>query len=234
VPAARYAGRPSPPAAGTPTRPAGCAWRARIDGATWSSRSAPGASTGARRRTQAGDAGCHRDPEEGRLGGERGVCANAYLGFGEPISGGWAATLRASCVTPKQRSAGLNGSGPQPKALPSPNSQRANAQWPDQFPGAVSLSVPAPSTLGGPCTKVRKTAWKDLFQRSIPTADRKAQPINPRNVAFYVGLPRRGPRHARESHEGIANFINSISGEDVQTPREGEVFPILAWPTPTA
>ncbi len=152
------------------------------------------------------------------------ICANAVLGFGEPISCGMGGDCFVLLWDPKSRKVlGLNGSGRSPKGLSlAEQRKRANAKGLINSFGAVSVSVPGAVdawwTLHG---KFGKLPWKDLFQPAIRHAEEGAPIVQ--NVAYYVGASQRTFNKPESHIEEVANF-NRIWVKDGKTPREGEIF----------
>jgi gamma-glutamyltranspeptidase/glutathione hydrolase len=203
----------------------------RIDGATWASRSPAWGLHGA--AATAHPLATLAAIEILKAGGsavDAAVCANAVLGFGEPISCGVGGDCFALLWDPKSRKVlGLNGSGRSPKGLTlSEQRRRANARGLINSFGAVSVSVPgAVDAWWTLHQKFGKLPWKDLFQPAIRHAEEGAPIVQ--NVAFYVGGSQRTFNKAENHIEEVANF-NALWAPNGKTPREGEVFrnPMLA------
>jgi gamma-glutamyltranspeptidase/glutathione hydrolase len=152
------------------------------------------------------------------------VCANAILGFGEPISCGIGGDCFALLWDPKQRKVlGLNGSGRSPKGLSlAEQRRRANAKGLINSLGAVSVSVPgAVDAWWTLHQKFGKLPWKDLFQPAIRHAEEGAPIVQ--NVAYYVGSSERIFSKPENHIEETGNF-RKIWVRDGKTPREGEIF----------
>nr|MEA2799221.1 gamma-glutamyltranspeptidase / glutathione hydrolase [Phenylobacterium sp.] len=152
------------------------------------------------------------------------VCANAVLGFGEPISCGVGGDCFVLMWDPTTRKVlGLNGSGRSPKALSlAEQRKRANERGLINSFGAVSVSVPgAVDTWWTLHQKFGKLPWKDLFQPAIRHAEEGAPIVQ--NVAFYVGSSQR-IFNKPENHIEEAENFNRIWAKDGKTPREGEIF----------
>jgi gamma-glutamyltranspeptidase / glutathione hydrolase len=152
------------------------------------------------------------------------VCANAVLGFGEPISCGMGGDCFVLMWDPVQKKVlGLNGSGRSPKALSlAEQRKRANEKGLINSFGAVSVSVPgAVDAWWTLHQKFGKLPWKDLFQPAIRHAEEGAPIVQ--NVAFYVGSSQRTFNKPDSHIEEVENF-NRIWTKDGKTPREGEVF----------
>ncbi|THD67141.1 gamma-glutamyltransferase family protein [Phenylobacterium sp.] len=203
----------------------------RIDGATWASRSPAWGLHGA--AATAHPLATLAAIEILKAGGsavDAAVCANAVLGFGEPISCGVGGDCFAMLWDPKSRKVlGINGSGRSPKTLTlAEQRKRANAKGLINSYGAVSVSVPgAVDAWWTLHQRFGKLPWKDLFQPAIRHAEEGAPVVQ--NVAFYVGSSERIFNKPESHIEEAANF-NALWAPDGKTPREGEVFrnPMLA------
>jgi gamma-glutamyltranspeptidase/glutathione hydrolase len=197
----------------------------RIDGATWASRSAAWGVHGA--AATAHPLATLAAIEILKAGGsavDAAVCANAVLGFGEPISCGVGGDCFVLMWDPTTRKVlGLNGSGRSPKALSlAEQRKRASEKGLINSFGAVSVSVPgAVDTWWTLHQKFGKLPWKDLFQPAIRHAEEGAPIVQ--NVAFYVGSSQR-IFNKPENHIEEAENFNRIWTKDAKTPREGEVF----------
>jgi gamma-glutamyltranspeptidase/glutathione hydrolase len=197
----------------------------RIDGATWASRSAAWGVHGA--AATAHPLATLAAIEILKAGGsavDAAVCANAVLGFGEPISCGVGGDCFVLMWDPTTRKVlGLNGSGRSPKALSlAEQRKRANERGLINSFGAVSVSVPgAVDTWWTLHQKFGKLPWKDLFQPAIRHAEEGAPIVQ--NVAFYVGSSLR-IFNKPENHIEEAENFNRIWAKDGKTPREGEIF----------
>jgi len=203
----------------------------RIDGATWASRSPAWGLHGA--AATAHPLATLAAIEILKAGGsavDAAVCANAVLGFGEPISCGIGGDCFVLMWDPASRKVlGLNGSGRSPKGLSlAEQRKRANAKGLINSYGAVSVSVPgAVDAWWTLHQKFGKLPWKDLFQPAIRHAEEGAPIVQ--NVAYYVGSYQRIYSKPENHIEEIGNF-NSVWVKDGKTPREGDVFrnPLLA------
>ena len=197
----------------------------RIDGATWASRSAAWGIHGA--AATAHPLATLAAIEILKRGGsavDAAVCANAVLGFGEPISCGVGGDCFALLWDPKAKKVlGLNGSGRSPRGLSlAEQRKRANAKGLINSYGAVSVSVPgAVDAWWTLHQKFGKLPWKDLFQPAIRHAEEGAPIVQ--NVAFYVGSSERIFAKPENRIEETENF-REIWVKDGKTPREGEVF----------
>ncbi|MDB5426138.1 MAG: gamma-glutamyltransferase, partial [Phenylobacterium sp.] len=197
----------------------------RIDGATWASRSPAWGLHGA--AATAHPLATQAAIEILKAGGsavDAAVCANAILGFGEPISCGVGGDCFVMLWDPKARKVvGLNGSGRSPKGLSlAEQRKRANAKGVINLHGAVSVSVPgAVDAWWSLHQRYGKLPWKDLFQPAIRYAEEGAPIVQ--NVAFYVGSSQRIFNKPDAGIEEVANF-NGLWVKDGKTPREGDIF----------
>jgi gamma-glutamyltranspeptidase/glutathione hydrolase len=197
----------------------------RIDGATWASRSAAWGIHGAAATAHPlATLAAIEILKKGGSAVDAAVCANAVLGFGEPISCGVGGDCFALLWDPKQKKVlGLNGSGRSPKGLTlAEQRRRANSKGLINSYGAVSVSVPgAVDAWWTLHQKFGKLPWKDLFAPAIRHAEDGAPIVQ--NVAFYVGSSQRTFSKPESHIEEIENF-NKVWVKDGKTPREGEVF----------
>ncbi|HEX4712655.1 gamma-glutamyltransferase family protein [Phenylobacterium sp.] len=197
----------------------------RIDGATWASRSPAWGLHGA--AATAHPLATQAAIEILKAGGsavDAAVCANAILGFGEPISCGVGGDCFVMLWDPQARKVvGLNGSGRSPKGLSlAEQRKRANAKGVINLHGAVSVSVPgAVDAWWSLHQRYGKLPWKDLFQPAIHYAEDGAPIVQ--NVAFYVGSSQRIFNNPDAGIEEVANF-NRLWVKDGKTPREGDIF----------
>ena len=197
----------------------------RIDGATWASRSAAWGLHGA--AATAHPLATQAAIEMLKAGGsavDAAICANAILGFGEPISCGVGGDCFALLWDPKARKVlGLNGSGRSPRGLSlTEQRRRANDKGLINSFGAVSVSVPgAVDAWWTLHQKFGKLPWKDLFAPAIRHAEDGAPIVQ--NVAFYVGASERTFARPQSHIEETDNF-RAVWVTDGKTPREGEVF----------
>jgi gamma-glutamyltranspeptidase/glutathione hydrolase len=197
----------------------------RIDGATWASRSTAWGVHGA--AATAHPLATQAAIEVLRAGGsavDAAICANAVLGYGEPISSGVGGDCFVLLWDPKtQKVVGLNGSGHSPKAL-SLATVRSRATKKGTIPpyGAISVSVPgAVDAWWSLHQRYGKLPWKDLFQPAIGYAEEGA-PIT-QNVAYYVEGSNRNFTKPGAGIEEVENF-KAVWTRDGKTPREGEIF----------
>lgn len=197
----------------------------RIDGATWASRSpAWGIHGAAATAHPLATLAAIEILKRGGSAVDAAVCANAVLGFGEPISCGVGGDCFVLLWDPKARKVlGLNGSGRSPKGLSlAEQRRRANAKGLINSFGAVSVSVPgAVDAWWTLHQKFGKLPWKDLFQPAIRHAEEGAPIVQ--NVAFYVGSYERIFSKPENHVEETENF-RRVWVKDGKTPREGEVF----------
>jgi len=197
----------------------------RIDGATFASRSPAWGLHGA--AATAHPLATQAAIEVLKAGGsavDAAICANAILGFGEPISCGIGGDCFVLLWDPKLKKVmGLNGSGRSPKALTlAEQRKRANAKGLINSYGAISVSVPgAVDAWWTLHQRYGKLAWKDLFQPAIRHAEDGAPIVQ--NVAFYVGASERGFSKPENHIEETENF-RKIWVKDGKTPREGDIF----------
>ena len=197
----------------------------RIDGATWASRSAAWGLHGA--AATAHPLATQAAIEMLKAGGsavDAAICANAILGFGEPISCGVGGDCFALLWDPKTRKVlGLNGSGRSPRGLSlAEQRRRANDKGLINSFGAVSVSVPgAVDAWWTLHQRFGKLPWKDLFAPAIRHAEDGAPIVQ--NVAFYVGASERTFARPQSHIEETDNF-RAVWVKDGETPREGEVF----------
>jgi gamma-glutamyltranspeptidase/glutathione hydrolase len=197
----------------------------RIDGATWASRSAAWGVHGA--AATAHPLATQAAIDVLKAGGsavDAAICANAVLGYGEPISSGVGGDCFVLLWDPKTRKVmGLNGSGRSPRAL-TLETVRSRATKKGTIPpyGAVSVSVPgAVDAWWTLHQRYGKLPWKDLFQPAIGYAAEGA-PIT-QNVAYYVEGSNRNFTKPGAGIEEVENF-KSVWAPEGKTPREGEVF----------
>src|SRR4051812_22381327 len=197
----------------------------RIDGATWASRSpAWGLHGAAATAHPLATLAAIEILKKGGSAVDAAVCANAILGFGEPISCGVGGDCFVLLWDPKQKKVlGLNGSGRSPKGLTlAEQRRRANAKGLINSYGAVSVSVPgAVDAWWTLHQKFGKLPWKDLFEPAIRHAEEGAPIVQ--NVAFYVGSSQRIFTKPENRIEEVENF-NSLWVKDGKTPREGDIF----------
>jgi gamma-glutamyltranspeptidase / glutathione hydrolase len=197
----------------------------RIDGATWASRSpAWGIHGAAATAHPLATLAAIEILKRGGSAVDAAVCANAVLGFGEPISCGVGGDCFVLLWDPKtEKVLGLNGSGHSPKGLSlAEQRKRANAKGLINSFGAVSVSVPgAVDAWWTLHQKFGKLPWKDLFQPAIRHAEEGAPIVQ--NVAFYVGSSERIFAKPENHVEETENF-RKVWVKDGRTPREGEVF----------
>ena len=197
----------------------------RIDGATWASRSTAWGLHGA--AATAHPLATQAAIEILKAGGsavDAAICANAVLGFGEPISCGVGGDCFVMLWDPKLRKVvGLNGSGRSPKALTlAEQRKRANAKGVINTHGAVSVSVPgAVDAWWSLHQRYGKLPWKDLFQPAIRHAEEGAPIVQ--NVAFYVGNSYRIFTNPDAHIEEVENF-KKVWAPEGRTPREGDIF----------
>ncbi|HEY2751986.1 gamma-glutamyltransferase family protein [Phenylobacterium sp.] len=197
----------------------------RIDGATWASRSAAWGLHGA--AATAHPLATQAAIDILKAGGsavDAAVCANAVLGFGEPISCGIGGDCFVMLWDPKQRKViGLNGSGRSPRALTlAEQRKRANAKGVINLHGAVSVSVPgAVDAWWSLHQRYGKLPWKDLFQPAIRHAEDGAPIVQ--NVAYYVGSSYRIFTEPGAQIEEVDNF-KKVWAPEGKTPREGDIF----------
>ena len=197
----------------------------RVDGATWAGRSAAWGIHGA--AATAHPLATLAAIEILKAGGsavDAAVCANAILGFGEPISCGIGGDCFALLWDPKQKKVlGLNGSGRSPRSLSlAEQRRRANAKGLIDALGAVSVSVPgAVDAWWTLHQKFGKLPWKDLFHPAIRHAEEGAPVVQ--NVAYYVGSSERIFSKPENHIEETENFRKTWV-KDGKTPREGEIF----------
>src|SRR5258708_25148457 len=192
----------------------------RIDGATGAPRSPAGGLHGAAATAHPlATLGAIEILKAGGSAVDAAVCANAVLGFGEPISCGVGGDCFVLMWDPTTRKVlGLNGSGRSPKALSlAEQRKRANEKGLINSFGAVSVSVPgAVDAWWTLHQKFGKLPWKDLFQPAIRHAEEGAPIVQ--NVAYYVGSSQRIFNKPENHIEQVENF-NRIRGEDRKPPR---------------
>jgi gamma-glutamyltranspeptidase/glutathione hydrolase len=197
----------------------------RIDGATWASRSpAWGLHGAAATAHPLATLAAVEILKKGGSAVDAAVCANAVLGFGEPISCGVGGDCFVLLWDPKQKKVmGLNGSGRSPKALTlAEQRKRANDKGLINSYGAVSVSVPgAVDAWWTLHQRYGKLPWKDLFEPAIRHATEGAPIVQ--NVAYYVGSYERIYARPENGIEETENF-RKLWVKDGRTPREGEVF----------
>jgi gamma-glutamyltranspeptidase/glutathione hydrolase len=197
----------------------------RIDGATWASRSpAWGLHGAAATAHPLATLAAIEILKKGGSAVDAAVCANAVLGFGEPISCGVGGDCFVLLWDPKQKKVmGLNGSGRSPKALTlAEQRRRANAKGLINSYGAVSVSVPgAVDAWWSLHQRYGKLPWKDLFEPAIRHATEGAPVVQ--NVAYYVGSYERIYSKPENRIEETENF-RKVWVKDGKTPREGEIF----------
>lgn len=197
----------------------------RIDGATFAGRSTVWGTHGA--AATAHPLASLTAIEILKAGGsavDAAICANAVLGYGEPISCGIGGDCFVLLWDPKTKKVmGLNGSGRSPKALSLETvRKRASAKGTIPSYGAISVSVPgavdAWATLHA---RYGKLPWKDLFQPAIHVCEDGYPVIQ--NTAFYVAASQRIFNKPENRLEEVANF-NKVWAPDGKTPREGDLF----------
>jgi len=197
----------------------------RIDGATWASRSpAWGLHGAAATAHPLATLAAIEILKKGGSAVDAAVCANAVLGFGEPISCGVGGDCFVLMWDPKQKKVmGLNGSGRSPRGLTlAEQRRRANAKGLINSYGAVSVSVPgAVDAWWTLHQRYGKLPWKSLFEPAIRHATEGAPIVQ--NVAFYVGSSERIFAKPENRIEETENF-RRIWVKDGKTPREGEIF----------
>jgi gamma-glutamyltranspeptidase/glutathione hydrolase len=197
----------------------------RIDGATWASRSpAWGIHGAAATAHPLATLAAIEILKKGGSAVDAAVCANAILGFGEPISCGVGGDCFALLWDPKTKKVmGLNGSGRSPRGLSlAEQRKRANSKGLINSYGAVSVSVPgAVDAWWTLHQKFGKLPWKDLFQPAIRHAEEGAPIVQ--NVAYYVGSSERIFSKPENHIEETENF-RKVWLKDGKTPCEGEVF----------
>lgn len=202
----------------------------RIDRATFASRSAAWGTHGA--AATAHPLATLAAIETLKAGGsavDAAICANAVLGFGEPISCGVGGDCFVLLWDPKARKVmGLNGSGRSPRGLTlETQRQRARKGLINSY-GAVSVSVPgAVDAWWTLHQRYGKRPWAELFQPAIRHAEEGA-PIT-QNVAYYLEASLKNFTKPTAGIEETENF-RRVWTADGRTPREGEVFrnPALA------
>jgi gamma-glutamyltranspeptidase/glutathione hydrolase len=197
----------------------------RVDGATFAGRSAVWGVHGA--AATAHPLATLAAIEVLKAGGsavDAAICANAILGFGEPIACGIGGDCFVMLWDPKQKKVvGLNGSGRSPKGL-SLETVRGRAKPNGTLPsyGAITVSVPgAVDAWWSLHQRYGKLPWKDLFQPAIRHATEGAPVIQ--NTAFYVEASNRSFTRPDAGIEEVENF-RKIWAPDGKTPREGEIF----------
>ncbi len=202
----------------------------RIDGATFASRSAAWGLHGA--AATAHPLATLAAVETLKAGGsavDAAICANAVLGYAEPIACGIGGDCFVMLWDPElKKVVGLNGSGRSPRAL-TLATQRERARdgliW--RY-GASAVSVPgavdAWATLHG---RYGKLPWKRLFEPAIRHATEGA-PVS-QNVAYYYESAARLFLAPGAGIEEVENF-KKVWTIDGKTPAEGQVFrnPALA------
>jgi gamma-glutamyltranspeptidase/glutathione hydrolase len=197
----------------------------RIDGATWASRSpAWGLHGAAATAHPLATLAAIEILKKGGSAVDAAVCANAVLGFGEPISCGIGGDCFVLLWDPKQKKVmGLNGSGRSPKALTlAEQRRRADAQGLINSYGAVSVSVPgAVDAWWSLHQRYGKLPWKDLFEPAIRHATEGAPIVQ--NVAYYVASYARTYANPANKIEETENF-RKLWVKDGKTPREGDIF----------
>jgi gamma-glutamyltranspeptidase/glutathione hydrolase len=197
----------------------------RIDGATWASRSpAWGLHGAAATAHPLATLAAVEILKKGGSAVDAAVCANAVLGFGEPISCGVGGDCFVLLWDPKAKKVmGLNGSGRSPKGLTlAEQRKRANAKGLINSYGAVSVSVPgAVDAWWSLHQRYGKLPWKDLFEPAIRHASEGAPIVQ--NVAYYVDSYARIYANPANKIEETENF-RRVWVTDGKTPREGDVF----------
>ncbi len=197
----------------------------RIDGATFASRSAAWGVHGA--TATAHPLASLAAIEMLKAGGsavDAAICANAVLGFGEPVSSGIGGDCFVLLWDPKARKVvGLNGSGRSPRALTlAEQRRRANAKGLINSFGAVSVSVPgAVDAWWSLHQRYGKLAWKALFEPAIRHAEEGAPVVQ--TVAYYLASAARAYGRPENHIEETENFRRLWAPQGA-TPREGEVF----------
>jgi gamma-glutamyltranspeptidase/glutathione hydrolase len=196
----------------------------RVDGATFASRSAAWGVHGA--AATAHPLATLAAIEVLKAGGsavDAAICANAVLGFGEPISCGIGGDCFVMLWDPKTKKVvGLNGSGRSPRglSLETVRARSKNGLIPSY--GAISVSVPgAVDAWWSLHQRYGKLPWRDLFQPAIRHAEDGAPIVQ--NVAFYVEASNRNFTKPGAGLEEVENF-KSIWAPGGKTPREGDVF----------
>lgn len=197
----------------------------RIDGATWASRSpAWGLHGAAATAHPLATLAAIEMLKKGGSAVDAAVCANAVLGFGEPISCGIGGDCFVLMWDPAARQVvGLNGSGRSPRGLSlAEQRKRANAKGLINSFGAVSVSVPgAVDAWWSLHQRYGRLPWKDLFEPAIRHAAEGAPIVQ--NVAYYVGSYERIYAKPENKIEETENF-RRLWVKDGKTPREGEIF----------
>jgi gamma-glutamyltranspeptidase/glutathione hydrolase len=197
----------------------------RIDGATWASRSpAWGLHGAAATAHPLATLAAIEILKKGGSAVDAAVCANAVLGFGEPISCGIGGDCFVLMWDPKQKKVmGLNGSGRSPKALTlTEQRKRANDKGLINSYGAVSVSVPgAVDAWWSLHQRYGRLPWKALFEPAIRHATEGAPIVQ--NVAYYVGSYERIYANPANRIEETENF-RKLWVKDGKTPREGDIF----------
>ena len=196
----------------------------RIDGATWAGRSAAWGLHGA--AATAHPLATQAAIEVLKAGGsavDAAICANAILGFGEPIACGVGGDCFVMLWDPKlKKVVGLNGSGRSPRALTLDMQRQRSKNGRIASYGAVSVSVPgAVDAWWSLHQRYGKLPWKDLFQPAIRHAEEGAPIIQ--NVGFYVEGSLRNFTKPGAGLEEVDNF-RSVWATNGKTPREGEIF----------
>ena len=196
----------------------------RIDGATYSSRSAAWGAHGA--AATAHPLASLAAIDILRKGGsaiDAAIAANACLGFLEPIACGIGGDCFVMLWDPKTRKVvGLNGSGRSPKglSLETVRSRAKNGAIPSF--GAISVSVPgAVQAWWDLHQRFGKLPWKDLFDPAIAQAQEGA-PVS-QNVAFYLAASVRRFTGPNAGIEEVENF-RKVWMPEGRAPREGEMF----------
>ncbi|HEV2364225.1 MAG TPA: gamma-glutamyltransferase family protein [Caulobacteraceae bacterium] len=157
------------------------------------------------------------------------VCANACLGFLEPVSCGIGGDCFAMVWDPKaKRLFGLNGSGRSPRSL-SLETQRARARNGLIAPfGAVAVSTPgAVDAWWTLHQRFGRRPWAEVLAPAIELA-RAGAPV-PQTIAYYLAGSLRLFSKPDLGIEETANF-HKVWAPEGRTPAEGEVFanPYLA------
>ena len=202
----------------------------RVDGATFASRSAAWGLHGA--AATAHPLATLAAIETLKTGGsavDAAICANAVLGYAEPIACGIGGDCFVMLWDPKlKKVVGLNGSGRSPRNLTLAIQRERAKNGLINARGAVTVSVPgavdAWATLH---QRYGKLKWKDLFAPAIRHAEEGA-PVS-QNVAFYLESAARIFTRPDAGIEEVENF-KRVWTIDGRTPAEGQIFknPALA------
>jgi gamma-glutamyltranspeptidase/glutathione hydrolase len=202
----------------------------RIDGATFASRSAVWGLHGA--AATAHPLATLAAIETLKAGGsaiDAAICANAVLGYAEPIACGIGGDCFVMLWDPKlKKVVGLNGSGRSPRGLSLATQRERARNGLIRSHGAVSVSVPG--AVGAWATlheRYGRLPWKQLFEPAIRHAT-EGTPLA-QTVAFQLEGQRRFFARPDSGIEETENFRATWT-VDGRTPGEGEVFrnPALA------